>query len=114
MFLKIINSVRSAIRCWFSNMTNTVHTLTLSDVKYDKQLGEISAYISGYQNIIIPECFGKFPVNVIESKAFSSKKITHVIIPDSVIAIGESAFSYNNLTTVTFPNTVSFIGKFAF
>lgn len=47
MFLKIINSVRSAIRCWFSNMTNTVHTLTLSDVKYDKQLGEISAYTSG-------------------------------------------------------------------
>ncbi|WP_337227234.1 leucine-rich repeat domain-containing protein [Vibrio cholerae] len=95
-------------------MTNTVHTLTLSDVKYDKKLGEISIYTSGYQNIIIPECFEEFPVNAIGNKAFFSKKITHVIIPDSVTAIGESAFSYNNLTTVTFPNTVSFIGEFAF
>jgi hypothetical protein len=43
-----------------------------------------------------------------------SREIENVIIPNTVIRIGDGAFSYSQLTTVTIPYSVTHIGRRAF
>lgn len=50
----------------------------------------------------------------IESKAFSSAKLSSIEIPISVTRVGESAFGSSRLTNVTIPNSVTNLGSFAF
>lgn len=54
-------------------------------------------------------------VTKIAAFAFSSSKITSIVIPDSVTEIGDYAFkSCSELTTITIPNNLNRIGKYAF
>ena len=55
-------------------MVNTAHTLTLNDVKFDKESGAITDYISNYKNIIIPEYLNGTPVKTIGEGAFEVNK----------------------------------------
>jgi len=63
--------------------------------------------------IIPPTIQGKSVVEIGE-RAFTSRKITDVIIPDSVTSIGDGAFGGNQLTSVTIPDSVISIGSHAF
>lgn len=70
-------------------------------------------------DIIIPyECIidGKrYLVNKIGANSFDSNNgINSIIIPNSVIEIGEYAFNYCGMTTLTIPDSVMLIGDYAF
>ena len=88
--------------------------------------------------ITIPDSIDGISVNSIGASAFEGKAITSVIIPNSVISIGQAAFrdctgltsltigtgvtdiensafaGCTNLTSVTIPDSVTSIGQFAF
>ncbi len=103
-------------------MSNTQpYTLTLSDVKFDRQTGTIVKYIANYTDIIIPDSFDGVTVKVIGDTAFRGdasvyvgNKLTRVIFPDSLEYIGYAAFSDNELVELTIPASVTGIGEFAF
>ncbi|HHU55275.1 MAG TPA: leucine-rich repeat domain-containing protein, partial [Acholeplasmataceae bacterium] len=60
-------------------------------------------------NIIIPNT-----VLIIGDEAFFYNELTNVIIGNNVTKIGNHAFSRNKLTNVVIPNKVSVIGNYAF
>lgn len=75
----------------------------------------ITKYSGSETDIIIPEEIDGLPVTEIAEMAFSSKKISSVQIPDSVISIAPSAFSgCGSLESVDLGENVEFIGKNAF
>lgn len=66
-------------------------------------------------DLVIPSEVNGKPVMVINSNAFDSNKITSIIIPNSIIAIGSGAFSgCQYLTSVTLPNSLKVIPESAF
>ena len=73
---------------------------------------EVTYKNGGGPNVIIPESINGKKVTDISS--LSSSGIVSVIIPNTIINIGEDAFKYNLLTTVTIPDSVTSIGKSAF
>ena len=84
----------------------------------------VDEYGRGYSDysgeVVIPETITynetTYSVTAIGSYAFcSSKGLTVITIPSSVISIEKSAFEYcTGLTTVTIPNSVTYIGESAF
>jgi hypothetical protein len=77
-----------------------------------------SVIITGYsgtnQIVRIPPQIRGLPVTHIGERAFESKQLTSVTIPNSVTTIGDFAFHSNQLTSVTIPNSVTRIGDWAF
>lgn len=76
-------------------------------------------------NIVIASTYKGLPVTEIKGgsidygyadSAFGyCVQLTSIVIPDSVIAIGEYAFAYCiSLTNITMPNSVTSIGEYAF
>lgn len=89
------------------NLTYTVKDgeVTITDCK-ESASGKltISSKLSGY------------PVTRIDNEAFRNcKKLTSVVIPDSVITIGDYAFDCcSSLTSINIPDSVVNIGVYAF
>ena len=77
-------------------------------------LGVIIDYIGNDTVVEIPASFDGVAVTAIGDEAFKDKKLTNVIIPDSVTSIGCAAFWGNQLTKVTIPDGVTYIGHNAF
>ena len=50
----------------------------------------------------------------IEIKNCISDRLTSIVIPKSIYAIGDYAFAYNSLTNVVIPSSVKYIGSFSF
>jgi tetratricopeptide (TPR) repeat protein len=71
----------------------------------------ITGYKGNAADIIIPGNIEGIPVSTIGEKAFYGRRITSVVIPDSITSIGKDAFANNNLTTVTIPGGLEEIGK---
>ncbi|MGS0724867.1 leucine-rich repeat domain-containing protein [Shewanella sp. 0m-11] len=103
------------------------HTLTLDDVSFDKKQGRIDVYKGKHKHIIIPDNFDGIPVTKIWDYAFSEVEelseefeeasenlIASVVIPNTVIEIGDSAFQRNALTEIVIPSSVTHIGYKAF
>ena len=76
---------------------------------------EITGYSGSSTSVEIPDTIRKLPVMSIRSKAFSSKKIESIVIPEGVTEIFDYAF-YNctALSSVLLPSTLYYIGKKAF
>ena len=74
----------------------------------------ITDYSGTSREITIPDEIERRPVRAMGNEAFSSKRLTSVIIPGSVTYIGSSAFAFNQLSSVIIPNSVTAIGSGAF
>ena len=91
-------------------------------VLYNKYLDfvEVAGYKGTAERIRIASEYEGLPVTHIANSAFDGHKNNHknlktVVIPDSVVSIGESAFaSCYNLLAVTIPSSVKRIGEYAF
>jgi hypothetical protein len=75
---------------------------------------EITGYAGSEREVRIPLQIGKFRVTRIGDRAFDSKQLTSVTIPDSVTYIGDRAFANNRLTGITIPDSVTYIVDRAF
>ena len=104
----------------------STRTINLADFEWRAD-GSGGIIITGYTGaggtVVIPSEINKTPVRSIGVEAFWEKKLTNVIIPDSVISIGDRAFAnnlwsdvnrHNQLTSVTIPTSVTSIGDSVF
>ena len=98
---------------------------TVVEVYRKSPFENLQEVIDGYENInyrgeiVIPETVkydgSVFIVTKIGDYAFFCTDITSVIIPKSVISIGESSFqACNKLKNVTIPESIVSIGQYAF
>ena len=86
------------------------------DISADGTYAEVMAYNGISKKVRIAAEYQGLPVKNIYSEAFkNNESITSVVIPDSVVGLGDSAF-YNctGLTSVTIGNSVTSIGNSAF
>ena len=99
----------------------TASAATSGKLKYEVSDGE--AIITGFsptaftkpKDVEIPDTINDYPVTAIADEAFEDESITSVIIPDSVITIGDYAFDEcEKLASVTLGNSVESIGESAF
>jgi hypothetical protein len=74
----------------------------------------IESYKGNKEIVRIPPLINSYYVLTIGEKAFSDKKMTDVIIPDSVVNIGKMAFAANKITDVIIGKNVADIGAGAF
>jgi hypothetical protein len=82
---------------------NFVETFTIFDVVWHFGDLEIISYKGSNISVVIPSKIGRWPVTSIRFLTFYNKRLTSVVIPDSVTSIGQSAFNGNPLTSVTLP-----------
>jgi uncharacterized repeat protein (TIGR02543 family) len=66
------------------------------------------------EDIVIPNEIEDYPVTGINNRAFYSKGIKSVNLPETLINIGTYAFGLNDLIKVTIPNSVTTIGMHGF
>lgn len=86
------------------------------EVSEDGTYAIVFSYSGDDTRIFIAETYNGLPVKKIEEYAFRGyANITSVVIPESVVYIGNEAF-YNceNLSSVNIPDNVAFIGEKAF
>ena len=88
----------------------------LYDYSLDGTFIEVIGYIGTATNVRIASTYNDLPVKSIYANSFKDQTaITSVIIPDSVVSIGESAFSgCTSLESVTISESVETIGHNAF
>jgi|GEM_PF-1811521 len=82
--------------------------------KVEKKTITITGYKGETKDVVIPRAIDALPVVAIGVKAFEDKKLTNVVIPDSVKTIGVAAFKNNLLTNIVIPGSVNAIREFAF
>ena len=81
----------------------------------DGAYAEVIGYIGEDNRVVISDTYENLPVKKIDSGALSSQKMTSVVIPESVVEIGNFAFqSCAHLGSIVIPESVVRIGKFAF
>lgn len=75
----------------------------------------LTGYTGTETAVQLPSSIKGIPVTAIQDSAFTSKKFTSVVIPESITTLGKNAFRANrSLTQVTIPSTISVIGQGAF
>ena len=69
-----------------------------SDFAYTADGGEITIteYIGESEHVLIPDTIDGLPVTALADKAFYEKHVTTVVVPDSVMEIGDLCFSGDN------------------
>jgi hypothetical protein len=85
------------------------------DYTFEKTTGMILSYSdTGPKDVTIPDRIAGVAVRGIGAYAFSSKGLTSVTFPDSLVFIGYDAFAGNQLTRVELPDSVRVLVQFAF
>ena len=85
------------------------------DISADGTYAMVIGYNGTATKVRIAAEYEGLPVKNIDPGAFKRMSITSVVIPDSVVGIGDSAFSgCKSLTSVTIGNSVTSIGNHAF
>ena len=125
--LKLKGSIDARDLAALENLSNSVESLDLSEVKIEAlstpnrkyfgrtlfSQGEIPAYTffkSGVNTLVLPQ-----DVTTIGAGAFAGSDITEIVIPEGVTSIGDYAFyGCQSLKGVTLPSSVKTIGKGAF
>ena len=74
----------------------------------------VTGFTGTATDVVIPPIHNELAVVAIWNSAFYENHLINIIIPGSVIYIGELAFSGNLLTSVTIPGSVTSIGWGAF
>lgn len=98
-------------------MSNFIDELKIfKDFKYIEKNGKIgiAKYTGTEKYIEIPSYIEEKPVVAILDISFSSKALTGVKLPDTIISIGSLAFAKNNLEDIEFPKNLGFINLKAF
>ena len=93
-----------------------IETLDMKCSILDDGTIEITKYNGKCGNVVVPSSIDGKKVTSIGKNAFRRcKKLTSIIIPDSVKNINENAFvGCNKLTSITIPDSATSIGRAAF
>ncbi len=81
---------------------------------------EIADYTGTEKDIIIPSTVGGKPVvsikgpNSVGLGAFEYRGLTSVVLPDTLITLGNRAFANNSIASITLPKSLKTIGEYAF
>ncbi len=122
MFKRGLCLILVLLLCVFDSFPE--NTSPASDFEYQLSTNAEGVVITGYVgkggNVIIPSEIEGFPVLLLAEGVFGSlddenwadNNITSIIIPDSVIVIGENVFRRNDtLKKVVLPNSLKIIPK---
>jgi hypothetical protein len=83
--------------------------------EFDAATGTIVNYDpSGPKDVVIPKTIQGVAVQKIGRAAFAYRRISSVVIPDSVREVSDGAFLSNRLTQIAIPSSVQTIGAQAF
>jgi hypothetical protein len=116
-------SYRGGLNQWTEDDGSSVNNVQYDDVTindmvfkyYEKYDGyAVTEYTGKNTVVVIPKTVNNVKVTFIGYKAFASKKLTSVTIPDSITHIELKAFINNQLTSLTIPDSVIYIGSGAF
>ena len=99
-----------------SNKNNDykLNDLNNYNIMYDKNFTGIQLATGSFQGKKITSVIITDSVTIIADCAFLGNQITDVEMPNSVTTIGNFAFASNQLTSVVIPNSVTIIGKYAY
>ena len=65
-------------------------------------------------DLVIPEEIDGFPVKSVGEYAFSSKNLTSLALPDSIIRVENGAFRSNSLSYLLLPENLIYLGSYSF
>ena len=88
----------------------------ISHLTYSKEANhvEITGFDGEIQDISIPSEIEGLPVVAIADRAFTSKNIGRIVLPNTIKSIGYEAFFASSLNSVTLQDGLEDIGDFAF
>ncbi len=85
-----------------------------SDFTYTVENGEvtITGYIGESEHVLIPNTIEDMPVTALAASAFYEKRVTTVVVPDSVRQVGAACFSGDNyLVSLTLPENLEVLAE---
>jgi hypothetical protein len=87
-----------------------------SDFKYRVYAGFIwiTEYTGSEKNISIPGTINSVIVSGVDGLSFSNKGLTRVILPNTLMGIGQAVFAENSLREIIIPDAVISMGNAAF
>ncbi len=102
-------------KCTFCNLIVRGTEGVVYNVSGDGTHAVVVSYIGSAKNVVIAEEYDGKPVTKIKNNAFDGKSINSILIPDSIMEIGDYAF-YNcsTMTDVTVGNGLLSVGTDAF